>query len=223
MAAISPITASWRFSVFISTRDGFGRSQPVPTVRHCPEAGPNEAPPDRSVGEASRREADGLGGYACRPPVALKRVGVPFSSAGGAAGCSSAPRVRAVAAILVLVLLSAYWSGGGTALAQTIRAMPAGPAGRAGPASRAIPASPSNPPLPASPPTPAYSAIQPQTPFEWPSELMAQGQAFDWRPNGPGRWSPSLVPDDRCSESLDRECNPTPDRHRRLPNHAARR
>ena len=134
-------------------------------------------------------------------------------------------RFSIVAAILVFALEPTTWPDGGTALAQTIRATPAGPAGRAGPATRAIPASPSNPPLPASPPTPAYSAIPPEAPFQWPSDVMAEGQAFNWRPNGPGRWSFSLAPEKieelrsalgaECGGSHDRECNLLSLRHHR--------
>src|SRR5580704_9515970 len=128
-----------------------------------------------------------------------------------------------VTAIVVLALEPMLGSSSGAALAQTSRATPAGPAGRAGPASRAIPASPSNPPLPASPPDPAYSSIPPLDPFQWPAELTAQGRAFNWNPDGPGRWSPSLVPGDDCRGSHDRECNPTSDQKLHGRKHAAGR
>jgi hypothetical protein len=128
-------------------------------------------------------------------------------------------KLSTVAAILVLALEPKIWSDGEAALAQAIRAMPAQPAGRAGPASRAIPASPSNPPLPASPPEAAYSPIPPLAPFQWPFASIAQGQPFNWKPNGPGRWSPPLAPRDDCRNSPGRECNSKSDRkhHRSEP------
>jgi hypothetical protein len=152
------------------------------------------------------------------PVFRAKRSGLKFRLAiptSYGEGSALMRKLSIVAAIAVLALEPTVWSGCGAALAQTSRATPAGPAGRAGPASRAIPASPSNPPLPASPPEPAYSPIPPLAPFQWPSASTAQGRAFNWSPNGPGRWSPSLVPGDECSGSHDRECNPTSDRHHR--------